>query len=76
MHRCQTTHEGEIVHQVVVPADARIAFNFERGPLPHLLKHTNEQDFNEAAAKHANYIQRIAYEYFIPRAFSYKSETI
>ena len=58
--------EGEIVHQVVVPADARIAFNFERGPLPHLLKHTNEQDFNEAAAKHANYIQRIAYEYLYP----------
>ena len=30
------------------------------------MKHTNEQDFNEAAAKHANYIQRIAYEYLYP----------
>lgn len=57
---------GDIVHQVVVPADARIEFNFERGPLPHLLRHKDEQSFNEAAAKHAKYIQRLASDYLYP----------
>lgn len=66
---------GTIVHQVVVPADARIEFNFERGPLPHLLRHKDRQSFNEAAAKHAKYIQRLASDYLYPERTRVSTKT-
>ena len=58
--------EGRIVQPITIPASARSNFNFERGPLKNLLRHTDFEEFMAAASRHANYIQRMAYEHIYP----------
>lgn len=58
--------DGRIAQPITVPAKARMDFNFERGPLKNLLRYDDYEEFMAAASRHANYIQRMAYEHIYP----------